>query len=229
MRQRVIITVLLALVLGFVTSWAVAWGQVVLNALGLTRKFYSFSSATMSISSAGDARYVLEGPNGWGWGTHFLAYEASASDQFPERPARWVCPLPTEGYYMMCYWSFGWPRRCVTYHFFGDAPWASVSKGTGFHQAIIVPSDTPLIGKAIFPTRIYWPGMLANTGLYGAAWFVLLLMPFSIRSVRRRMRRRCVGCGYDVSASPDQCPECGRVVKRRGGSHRLEACATEEG
>jgi hypothetical protein len=51
-------------------------------------------------------------------------------------------------------------------------------------------------------------------------WFlaaIFLILPVaSWRKMQRRKRRRrmgqCVGCGYDLRASPDRCPECGLVI-----------------
>jgi hypothetical protein len=52
-------------------------------------------------------------------------------------------------------------------------------------------------------------------------WFVALALAFpaAARAFRRHRRRRrdaagsCQGCGYDLRASPDRCPECGTVPK----------------
>jgi hypothetical protein len=94
------------------------------------------------------------------------------------------------------------------------------------------PEGLDLIDRSTFWRRIGFG--FRSTGAaseYGAesswiiatpAWLILivsLLMPlqrvFSFISRHRRKRRRlCVHCGYDVRATPDRCPECGTVTKK---------------
>jgi hypothetical protein len=94
------------------------------------------------------------------------------------------------------------------------------------------PEGLDLIDRSTFWQRIGFG--FRSTGAsseYGAesswiiatpAWLIMivsLLMPlqrvFSFISRHRRKRRRlCVQCGYDVRATPDRCPECGTAPKR---------------
>jgi len=66
----------------------------------------------------------------------------------------------------------------------------------------------------VVPLMPLFPGVLANTALYGAGWWALLLAPGAIRRRNRRRRGACVACGYDRRGIGEDtpCPECGTVV-----------------
>jgi len=66
----------------------------------------------------------------------------------------------------------------------------------------------------------YYSALSNNFRLLGVKWWVIVLAlsPVPLRRMWQALRRRrwersgrCVGCGYDLRASPTRCPECGRM------------------
>jgi hypothetical protein len=55
----------------------------------------------------------------------------------------------------------------------------------------------------------HWMGVAAAAVL-PAVWWIT-----SKRLERRRSRGLCLQCGYDLRATPERCPECGRVPEVR--------------
>jgi len=55
------------------------------------------------------------------------------------------------------------------------------------------------------------------------ALIALLLLPMGLwagtswRQRRRVLAGHCTNCGYDLRATPDKCPECGRAVGINAG------------
>ena len=74
-----------------------------------------------------------------------------------------------------------------------------------------------VIGERSLPTFPLWPGLLANTAIYGGAWAVLIgaTVPPIRWFVRRRRAHRggCPACGYSREGLKEgaPCPECGRT------------------
>lgn len=63
----------------------------------------------------------------------------------------------------------------------------------------------------VFGSRAMLAALLVITGV---GCLAMLLVMAGERKRRLRMVGRCV-CGYDLRATPDRCPECGRFPQRR--------------
>ena len=70
----------------------------------------------------------------------------------------------------------------------------------------------------LFPVRAILTAAAVMVGLWVAVGAVAEV-PQRRREARRRTGR-CVGCGYDLRATPGRCPECGRVAER-GATFRV--------
>jgi hypothetical protein len=76
----------------------------------------------------------------------------------------------------------------------------------------IYPAPNTSLNGYLFPLIPIWPGLLADTALFAAAWaFALIGLPH-LRAVRRRRKKLCEHCAYDRHNIPHDsaCPECGR-------------------
>ena len=136
-------------------------------------------------------------------------------------PPRWVDEVPSEAAFQTAVkstnrlvnerWTlaaFGWPFRCVMcdveheiWTFGAGAPQTPERRGaleTG------LPAFTASGRPRLLPTRILWPGLLANAAMFAT----VLAVPLVVRVVRRGRRGACLRCGYQLTVE-ERCPECG--------------------
>jgi hypothetical protein len=73
----------------------------------------------------------------------------------------------------------------------------------------------PTIPFRAIPIRPLWHGFLIDALFYGSIWFIILWMPLTLRRIARTRQGRCIACGYDLRYSlSDRCPECGVAIRR---------------
>ena len=91
-------------------------------------------------------------------------------------------------------------------------------------QELIWNGDPPVLCADWSRGGFHWGRINTANGIltfavvphYALTLLTALPPAYLIRSVRRRRRRRklglCEHCGYELRASPERCPECGRVA-----------------
>lgn len=90
-----------------------------------------------------------------------------------------------------------------------ESPYAQAGKGASFHAAGFEIRQS---------TESFNSTKITSNSAVVPHWFLLISFAipplwwfFKIRSLRRRqMEGYCSNCGYDLRATPDRCPECGR-------------------
>jgi len=119
--------------------------------------------------------------------------------RYPDRSKGFYTPMISAGY--------GWPFRSMR--------WTEARlRGQGMVLLEARYVDLTRFGfknHRNYPTKVLWPGMLANASIYGAPTFAFFgFCSPAVRTARRRRRGVCPRCKYDLVHDYDSgCPECG--------------------
>jgi hypothetical protein len=126
--------------------------------------------------------------------------------------------------------AFGWPCRALArikdsrYRVLPDNGSAKEQEQTSWEVPLKRLSGRDFCGRTFvdprFPICPLWRGMLVDAVLYGAAFYVVVLLPLrgllwivlpSARGRRRLRRGECPKCRYELRGLPAgaPCPECG--------------------
>ena len=106
--------------------------------------------------------------------------------------------------------ELGWPFRALrverSLHGGAPLPW-TWRRGILLGPEPRAESAFKVLTLALIPL---WPGLLAETMLFGAMFFA----PFAIVRLRRRRQSRCVRCGHPLLTAANSCSECGHMTAR---------------
>ncbi len=215
------------LVLGLVTTWAVAW------AAGL-RGYQSSGSFDLELYSPGgdEARPIVARKEAWLAGRlRRMVRAARPSDlnrllgtgtPITERPLAevgygWAMDYDQLVAYFerrqsinVAEYLYGWPFPALWLVSDATSPiYPNRVGGIPLPKSWNPPLTRSTTARAL-PYSPVWRGLLADTGFYAALWAVLLIGFPGLRQRRRVRKGRCPACAYDLKGNlADGCPECG--------------------
>jgi hypothetical protein len=110
--------------------------------------------------------------------------------------------------------GYGWPCTALWFQALGTLR-GPLSVTDSVAGAFVVDGSPEVRGRPECRVIPYWPvwtGLLIDSALYAALWWLLLVSLARARRNLRRRRNHCERCNYDLRATPpDQpCPECGQ-------------------
>lgn len=202
--KRHVLRILVSLLLGVISTAAMAWG---------------LKELVDATSSSPEIVWVSE--NHFGWTVFILrrpgALTVNALASFrssgpvelnDERVPRWSRVRRLPAYQaggtvpMVQDSAYGWPMLSMWYSVDGERDWE-----TG---RLVSRSVTGSGSSFEIPLRPLVPGFLFDAIIYGLVWFILLTCPGLIRRYHRIQRGLCLNCGYDLCGNVvARCPECG--------------------
>jgi len=204
--KRWLARILVCLILGAITTVAVAWGCALLifeadgSLTRVTERFVILDGSTLHV-------FAMNRGLGWQWVEHYRrAYTDEVAERYKadeylhlEQMAEHPCALrDTRDFTVEYNYSFGWPFPSISmYALTSDNVWR-IHGELGVGQTHSLP---------LLP----WPmHSLLDSLFYAAIWGAIFFGFTTARRLIRAKRGRCPRCGYDLRGNLDAgCPECG--------------------
>jgi len=201
--KRWLLRILLCLILGAISTVAVAWGLIIHWDMQLAEMP---DAVLPSVSPATAVSEFVNDPEA------YVVQQNSAAVFIRIRLEYFLFHKANDGPYVIQRLVGGVPFRALggaTFHRIRPPdetrrPWLlTISKDSNSWLGYIY-------GHRVLPLRPIWPGFVIDTLFYGVIWFGV---PFGFTSAKRfiRIKRgRCPRCGYDLRGNLEAgCSECG--------------------
>lgn len=216
--RRAIVAILLCLLLGLLTSVAVAWGAAVYqHELPLQRQAMRQNGWGVRVDSHPlYTRYFAMPIGNYRYGSVWARSESTDKQSLD-----WI-PLKTRPakHSIIQYRGFetGWPMRCAAYWQSG-APqgsfeaWQLESHGGVIGRNPLHNGPYQRVSPGVLPTGVLWFGLVVDITFFGFLWLIVIAgvpaLYMRVQSIDRRGLNRCAKCNYDTRHVEAACPECG--------------------
>lgn len=217
-----------------VRRWIGVWSASLVLGLATTVSLAWISSAMLAFSTSPEviAQRGLSGSEWWyvarsrsAMGEEIVSTVMPRALEYKEKPdsadpPAWAkLPAPRtlgtrqNNHYEIAQ-SHGWPMPALSFRFSNQG---GTKRNTVFGPilgGIALEPDPASVWfrPRALPLTPRWGGLLVDTSLFVAAWFLMLGGGKLALAAARRRRGECAACGYDLGgAHAGRCPECGEA------------------